>query len=479
MEIRLLGPVELRVDGKALEVGPPKRRAVLASLAVDAGRPVAMDTVVDRVWDQEPPAQARGTLYGHIMRIRRTLAEATRTGEEPPRLPRQDGGYLLDIDPDLVDLHRFRHLTEQARQLEDDEAGRAALLREALNLWRGTPLAGLPDVSWVLRVRESCRQLRLDAASAWAGTELRLGNHEAVLGALPDLVGEYPLVEPLTAILMRALYAAGRVADALDCYTAIRRRLADELGLDPGPELRQLHQAMLRGGLEPPPDVPAVEPAAPGVPEVPEVAQAPRRAARIKFRRRRAVLVASTGVALSLLATGTAWTLTLSGEPAAHPTLAGSPGGGSSALPSGWVRIRPVTAPGLCLADGRVRDQRYTPLVAVQLPCGDVAPLETRLEPLGGDAYRIVWYHPDYGTGCLMAWSEGPQTGLLEPMDDCGQGSRFHVERSGAPGSGVYVFRVDGQGCVGIRNSDTHEGTEALMGQCAHDAQRFHVEPAS
>jgi hypothetical protein len=166
-----------------------------------------------------------------------------------------------------------------------------------------------------------------------------------------------------------------------------------------------------------------------------------------------------------------------SGAPATRQSA--SPSARGPAPPGGWVRIRPVTAPGLCLAAGRVRDGRYTPLVAVQLACGKVAPLETRLEPVGGDAYRIVWYHPDYGTGCLKAWNEGPQDGLLEPMDDCTQGSRFHVEPAGPASSGVYVFRVEGQGCVGSRDADTAAGTEAMVGRCARDAQRFHVDPAS
>jgi DNA-binding SARP family transcriptional activator len=466
-ELRLLGPVELRVDGRVLDIGPPKRRAVFAALAVDAGRPVAVDTVVDRVWDQVPPAQARSTLYAHILQIRRTLAEAATANGDSLRLVRRSGGYLLDVTPDIVDLHRFRELTGRARA-ERDDAERARLLGEALSLWRGTPLAGLPDVAWVSQVRESCRQLRLDAVRAWAQAELRLGHHEAVAGALFDVVSEYPLVEPLTAALIRALYALGRVADALACYTAIRRRLADELGIDPGPELQQLHQAILRGEL----DQPVAAPALPVMPmqhlPIPQ---------RSRARRPRTILVVSiAATVIAATAAGTAWMFTERGKHPAQVRAAATWRG----LPTGWVRIRPVTAPGLCLADGRVRDHRYTPLVAVQLSCDRIAPLSTLLEPTGGDTYRIQWHHPDYGKGCLKAWTgPGPQSGLLEPMDDCEQGSRFHIEPSGPPGAGTYVLRVDNQGCVGIKDADTAEGTEALMGHCVEDGQVFAIEPAS
>jgi DNA-binding SARP family transcriptional activator len=143
-EFRLLGPVELLAGGRLVDLGAPKQRAVFTALAVDAGHPVPVDTLVDRVWDDDPPVAARNALYAHIMRIRRALAEAAVADGDPgarqPRLDRRAGGYLLSVDPESVDLHRFRRLTNQARDpaLGDDE--RAVLLREALRLWRGTPL---------------------------------------------------------------------------------------------------------------------------------------------------------------------------------------------------------------------------------------------------------------------------------------------------------------------------------------------------
>jgi DNA-binding SARP family transcriptional activator/tetratricopeptide (TPR) repeat protein len=253
MEFRLLGEVQVRAAGLVLDVGTPRQQAVLAALAVDAGRPVAVETLVDRVWDDAPPVEARNALYSHVSRIRRLLREAaTLTGGPVARVERRHAGYVLDVDPELVDLHRFTKLLEQGRDQGRSGPERAGALAAALGLWRGTPLAALSG-EWVAQVRDSWHRQRLEAAVQWAQVELRLGHPATVIGALADLVAEYPLVEPVEALLMRALHAAGRSAEALDRYTAVRRRLTDELGTDPGPELRALHQAILRDELPPPP----------------------------------------------------------------------------------------------------------------------------------------------------------------------------------------------------------------------------------
>jgi DNA-binding SARP family transcriptional activator/tetratricopeptide (TPR) repeat protein len=251
-EFRVLGAVELRAGGRVLHLGPPKQRAVFAALVVDAGRPVRAETLVDRVWGENPPAEARNALYAHVMRVRRALGAAEREvrGEGGPRLrlERRADGYVLDIDPEHVDLHRFRRLAERARAAELSERDRAAILAEALGLWRGTPLTGLSG-PWAEQVRQGCDRMYVDAVIAWARAELALGHPDEVIGRLHDLIGEHPLVEPLVEVQMRALHAAGRVAQALDAYAALRHRLVDELGVDPGPELRQLHRSILRGDL--------------------------------------------------------------------------------------------------------------------------------------------------------------------------------------------------------------------------------------
>jgi len=251
MELRLLGEVELWAAGELLDVRAPRLQAVLAALAVDAGRPVAIETLIDRVWDETPPVEARNVLYSHLSRIRRLLRQAIPGGETDVRIERRSAGYVLDIDPDLVDLHRFRRLVEQGSDRQCGDAARVAALTEALGLWRGAPLAGLPG-EWVAQVRDSGHRRRLDAVVQWAQVELRHGRLAAVITTLPDLVAEYPLVEPLEALLMHALHAAGRDAEALGRYTAIRQRLAENLGADPGPELQALYQAILCGEMPTP-----------------------------------------------------------------------------------------------------------------------------------------------------------------------------------------------------------------------------------
>jgi DNA-binding SARP family transcriptional activator/tetratricopeptide (TPR) repeat protein len=253
VECRLLGELELEAGGRLVDVGPPRQQAVLAALLVDAGRPVAIETLVDRVWDDSPPVEARNVLYSHLSRIRQLFRHAAaRTGAAPVRIERRHAGYLLAIDPDAVDLHRFWRLVEQGRDPRLADADRVAALSEALRLWRGTPLAGFPG-EWATRVRDSWHRQRQDAVVQWARAELRLGHPGVVITALPDLLAEYPLVEPLEVLLMRALHAAGRDAEAIDRYAVVRQRLADDLGADPGAELRDLHQAILRGTLPPPP----------------------------------------------------------------------------------------------------------------------------------------------------------------------------------------------------------------------------------
>lgn len=253
MEFRLLGEMELRAAGQLLNVGTPRQQAVLAALAVDAGRPVGIETLIDRIWADTPPLTVRNVLYSHLSRIRRLMRQAsTLAGEKKAvRIERRHAGYLLDIDPDLVDLHRFRRLVEQGRDSQRADADRADALTEALGLWRGPPLAYLGG-EWATQMRDSWHLQRLDAVMQWAQVELRLGHPAVVIHMLPELVTEYPLVEPLEGLLMRALHAVGRDTEALDRYAALRQQLADELGTDPSTELSMLHQAILRGELPSP-----------------------------------------------------------------------------------------------------------------------------------------------------------------------------------------------------------------------------------
>ena len=245
MELRVLGAVTLVAGSSMQSGGPPRQSAVLAALAVDAGRLVTVDTLVNRAWGADPPQRARRTLHTYVARIRRLLEQTGEQDGETVRLIRRTGGYLLDVNPDQVDLQRFRSLLDRSHDSGCDATSRARLLAEGLSLWRGHPLAGVPG-QWAERIREGLRRQHLDATVAWALAELEAGNPGAPVAALSELVEEYPLEEPPVVALMRALYATGHTAEALARYSTTRRRLVEELGVDPSAELRAVHQTILR-----------------------------------------------------------------------------------------------------------------------------------------------------------------------------------------------------------------------------------------
>ncbi|HEX6681441.1 MAG TPA: BTAD domain-containing putative transcriptional regulator [Candidatus Limnocylindrales bacterium] len=260
MEIRLLGPVEVWADGRRLETGPPQQRLVLAALAVDAGRPVLTETLLNRIWGDRPPRQPRAAIHANATLIRRLLRGTGMT------LVHHGDGYVLRADPLQVDLHRFRDLVAVAQERTDSE--RVELLREALDLWRGPALT---DVSgeWPVRMRDSWDLDRLDAAVEWARAQLRLNRPAQVVGRVRSISDEHPRAEPLVAVLMQALAATGRATEALECYSATRAHLVDELGVEPGTELRQLQQAVLRGEIQSPLAIRATEEAGPRPAQLP------------------------------------------------------------------------------------------------------------------------------------------------------------------------------------------------------------------
>jgi DNA-binding SARP family transcriptional activator/tetratricopeptide (TPR) repeat protein len=252
IELRLLGPVELLAGGVPVDLGAPKQRLLLAALAADLPRSVRIETVVDRLWGEDLPADPPGTLHAYLSRIRRVLRCVDSTGgdwadDQRPALARVSRGYLLQIPADRVDLHRFRDLRTRARSPERTREERVVLLRAALAMWRGDPLAGLPG-DWAARTARAWRQEHVDATIAWAQAEVEVGNPADVIGPLTALAEEHPLAESLTAVLVEALHAAGHTGDALDRFDEIRKRLATELGTDPGPHLRRVHIALLREG---------------------------------------------------------------------------------------------------------------------------------------------------------------------------------------------------------------------------------------
>ncbi|MGX1884702.1 AfsR/SARP family transcriptional regulator [Streptomyces sp. NPDC055287] len=237
MRYRILGPTQaLRDDGTPVAVGGARLRALLTVLALRPGRTVTAGALTDEVWNGEPPADATGALQALVGRLRRALGHAA--------VASADGGYRLCADPDDVDLYRFERLAgEGARALGDGDPGSAAeLLDEALSLWHGPALAGLPD-----RTAEAARweARRLAARRARLAALLALGRAEDALPELAALCDDHPIDEPLQSLRLRALRDTGRTAQALAAYDELRRDLASRLGTDPSPELRTLHAELL------------------------------------------------------------------------------------------------------------------------------------------------------------------------------------------------------------------------------------------
>jgi DNA-binding SARP family transcriptional activator/Tfp pilus assembly protein PilF len=235
VEFRLLGAVELRVDGVPVDLGHARQLSVLAILLVDANQVVSADQLIDRVWGEHPPHTARNTLHGYLHRLRQTLSDVPGVA-----IGRGPGGYVLTVDPDSVDLHRFRGLVVDAR----DAADALPLLDEALRLWQGDALPGV-STPWLDDVRRGLDRERLAAELDRADAGLRAGRHGELVSTLSALAEAHPLDERLACQLMLALYRDGRQADALARFQQTRDRLVDELGVDPGAPLQELHRRIL------------------------------------------------------------------------------------------------------------------------------------------------------------------------------------------------------------------------------------------
>ncbi len=243
MEFRALGPIELWSAGQRQDLGPARAQCILAMLLLTPRTIVPVETLIDRLWDTRPPPKARESLSVYIARLRASLRRAV---SDSVRLVGRAGGYTLEVDPEVVDVHQFRRLRRQADALaaSGDYDHAAVLLREADGLWRGQALAGIRG-HWVERMRDSLEEERRAAIVERVGCELELGRHADLVGELRHLLTQYPLDETLVAHQMTALYWSGRPADALSLYRETRRRLVDEQGTEPGPMLSELHQRIL------------------------------------------------------------------------------------------------------------------------------------------------------------------------------------------------------------------------------------------
>jgi DNA-binding SARP family transcriptional activator len=237
MEFRILGPLEVIERGRPLELGGSRQRALLALLLTHANEVVSTDRLIDELWGARPPTTAPNALQYHISRLRKAL------GHEDAIVTRRPG-YLIRVEPDELDRLRFERLVEEARGSQSERAAR--LLRDALRLWRGPALADVADQPFAQEEARRLEELRLSALERRLDAELALGGGAGLVGELEALAREHPLREAFRAQLMLALYRTGRQAEALDVYRETRRLLVDELGVEPGPALQELEQAILR-----------------------------------------------------------------------------------------------------------------------------------------------------------------------------------------------------------------------------------------
>ncbi len=240
MEFRILGPLEVWDDDREVSLGGPKPRALLAGLLLHPNEVVPADRLIDDLWGEVSPDDAAAALRVNVSRLRKALPEDVLTTRAP--------GYLIRVEPDELDLHRFERLVDEgrsllARGLAADASGR---LHDALSLWRGPALGDFAYETFAQAAIARLEEIRLAAVELRIDADLALGRHDELVAELEALVAEHPFRERLRRYLMTALYRSGRQAEALDAYQDARRALVDELGIDPSPALQELERAILR-----------------------------------------------------------------------------------------------------------------------------------------------------------------------------------------------------------------------------------------
>jgi DNA-binding SARP family transcriptional activator len=246
----ILGPLEVRLDGRPVQVGPPKQRLVLAMLLCEPDAPVSVERLTSAIWPGAQPRNARKSLQVYVSNLRRAL----RSDDEHPRISFEAAGYRIAVGLPELDLLRFEQLAQDGAQgirAGASSAG-ANAFKEALDLWRGPALREFEHVEVVRQVVERMTQRRLSVFEQWVDTELTLGNVDAVLEPLAELALEHPLRERLRAFQMAALHRSGRPAEALAVHDEVRQGLAREFGLDPGPAIRKAYRELLSSGAKRP-----------------------------------------------------------------------------------------------------------------------------------------------------------------------------------------------------------------------------------
>ena len=245
MQLRVLGPVEASADHRSLPLGGAKQRSVIAMLGLDANRTVSADRLIEGLWGEDAPPSAAKMVQNYVWRLRSVLGD-----DSGAEILTRGRGYELRIDPDAVDARRFERLLEAGRAARSGPSTDAA--REALALWRGPPLADVADEPFAASQIRRLEELRLEATELAIDADLAVGRHAEVAAEIEGLIAEHPLRERLHGQRMLALYRCGRQAEALEAFRDARRVLVEQIGVEPGPELRRLHDAILRqdAGLE-------------------------------------------------------------------------------------------------------------------------------------------------------------------------------------------------------------------------------------
>jgi SARP family transcriptional regulator, regulator of embCAB operon len=247
MDFLLLGPMEARIGGLRVNLGRRSERRLLGLLLLQPGRTVSFDRLLELLWNGEPPGSARATVHTYVARLRAALQP------HDVRLHTRGDGYLVDVAPEQVDVHRFVSAAMRGQQVSDP-AERAAALAEALALWRGPLMADVADNRLRDRVGASLDESRLTTVELMANAQLACGRYHQVVADLIDPVTQHPTRERLVELLMIALYRCGRQTDALKLYRDARGLLRRDFGIDPGPRLDALHRQVLANdpALDPP-----------------------------------------------------------------------------------------------------------------------------------------------------------------------------------------------------------------------------------
>ena len=236
MEIRILGPIEAVAENDTLPLGGLRERALLALLALSAGETISTDRLIDELWGEDLPANPANALQALVSRLRRVIGSATIVTRAP--------GYVLDVSPEDVDANRFRLLMGAAAE-QTDARSRSRKFRDALSMWRGPALAEFPFEEFAQRESAALDELRITALEQRIAADLESGGGAELVPELEQLIAAHPLREGLRASQMLALYRAGRQADALRAFVAARKALGEELGIEPGPKLRAMEEAIL------------------------------------------------------------------------------------------------------------------------------------------------------------------------------------------------------------------------------------------